>query len=150
MQHGVNHAPSGCPMVRTRRTAVLWLLVAAYGLLAASLLLLATVVGSGIITWDVKGFLLTGWHLGLFTAALAALGMLALLCAWGLWGGRRWSRPLALLFWLAGGLLGLVTDRAVPGPGEPLAVYVVNMILIPAAVVSLVLWTVPAIRRFFD
>jgi hypothetical protein len=137
-------------MIRRRRPVLLWLLVVAYGLLAASLLLLATIVGSGMVTWDVKGFLLTGWRLGLFTTALATLGVLALLCAYGLWGGQRWSRPLALVFWLAGGLLGLVTDRAVPGPGEPLTLYVVNMMLIPAAVVAVALWGVPAIRRFFD
>jgi hypothetical protein len=47
-------------MVRTRRPPVLWLLVVAYGLLAASLLLLAAVVGSATITWDVKGQTMVG------------------------------------------------------------------------------------------
>jgi hypothetical protein len=60
---------------------------------------------------------------------------------------RRRSRPLALAFWVAGDLLGLVTDRSVAGPGEPLAVYLVGMMLAPAAV--MVLWGVPSMRRFF-
>jgi hypothetical protein len=136
-------------MIPGRRPGLLWLPVGTYGAAAGALLLLAALVGSGFVTWDVKGFLLTGWRLALFTAALAALGALALLVAHGLWHRRGWSRPLALAFWVAGGLLGLVTDRSVAGPGEPLAVYLVGMMLAPAAAMALVLWGVPSMRRFY-
>jgi hypothetical protein len=132
-----------------RRPWLLWLPVVAYAVVAGGLLLLAALVGSGSITWDVKGFVLTGWRLALFTAALTTLGALALLAALGLWKRRPWGRPLALAFWVAGGLLGLVTDRSVAGPGEPLTVYLVNMMLVPAAVTALVLWGPPSMRRFF-
>jgi hypothetical protein len=127
----------------------MWLPVVTYAAAAGPLLLLAALVGSGTITWDVKGFVLTGWRLALFSAALASLAGLAVLAAIGLWHRRPWSRPLALAFWVAGGLLGLVTDRSVAGPGEPLAVYLVNMMLAPAAVTALVLWGAPSVRRFF-
>jgi hypothetical protein len=136
-------------MIPGRRPGLLWLPVGTYGAAAGALLLLAALVGSGFVTWDVKGFLLTGWRLALFTAALAGLGALALLVAHGLWNRRRWSRPLAPAFWVAGGLLGLVTDRSVAGPGEPLAVYLVGMMLAPAAAMALVLWGVPSMRRFY-
>jgi hypothetical protein len=137
-------------MIPGGRPWLLWLPVVTYGAAAGALLLLAALVGSGSITWDVKSFVLTGWRLALFTAALAGLGVLALLAARGLWHRRRWSRPLALAFWVAGGLLGLVTDRSVEGPGEPLAVYLVGMMLAPAAVMALVLWGAPSMRRFFS
>jgi hypothetical protein len=136
-------------MIPGRRPWLLWLPVATYGAAAGALLLLAGLVGSGSITWDVKGFVLTGWRLALFSAALAGLGALALLTALGLWHRRRSSRPLALAFWVAGGLLGLVTDRSVAGPGEPLAVYLVWMMLAPAAGMAIVLWGIPSMRRFF-
>jgi hypothetical protein len=136
-------------MIPGRRPGLLWLPVATYVAAAGALLLLAALVGGGSITWDVKGFLLTGWRLALFTAALAGLGALALLAAYGLWNRRRWSRPLALAFWVASGLVGLVTDRSVAGPGEPLTVYLVGMMLAPAAVMAMLLWGLPSIRRFF-
>jgi hypothetical protein len=41
------------------------------------------------------------------------------------------------------------TDRSVAGPGEPLTVYLVSMMLAPAAVTALVLWGPPSIRRYF-
>jgi hypothetical protein len=137
-------------MIPRGRPWLLWLPVVTYGAAAGALLLLAALVGSGVVTWDVKGFVLTGWRLALFTAAIAGLGALALVVAHGLWYRRRWSRPLALAFWVASGLLGLVTDRSVAGPGEPLAVYLVNMMLAPAAVMGLLLWGVPSMRRFFS
>lgn len=135
-------------MIPVRRPGLLWLPVLTYVAAAGALLLLAALVGGGSVTWDVKGFLLTGWRLAVFTAALAGLGAMALLAACGLWFRRRWSRPLALAFWVASGLLGLVTDRSVAGPGEPLAVYLVGMMLAPAVVMALFLWGVPSIRRF--
>jgi hypothetical protein len=120
-----------------------------FALLGALVLLLAVAVGFHIVTWDVKGFLLTGGVLALFSLALAGLGFLGLAAAVALWKGRSAGRLLALGFWVGGGLLGLVTDRSVAGPGEPLHTYLVGMMLVPAGITAIFLWGLPSVRRFF-
>jgi hypothetical protein len=133
------------------RPPLLLILVAlVYLAIGGAILLLAAVVGFQVITWDVKGFLLTGWRLALFTAALVSLGALALVAALRLWKGRPGARVLALGFWFAGGAVGLVTDRSVSGPGEPLWTYVGEMALLPALLFGALLFGVPGVRRYLD
>lgn len=134
---------------RRRPPFLLLVAVLVYAAAGVLILLLAAVVGGGVITWDVKGFLLSGWHLALFSLSLAAVGALALVVVRLLWRGGTHARPLAIGFWFVGGALGLITDRSVDGPGEPLRVYLVDMALIPATLVALLLYGVPAVRRFF-
>jgi hypothetical protein len=120
-----------------------------FAILGTLVLSLAGAVGFQIVTWDVKGFLLTGDVLALFSLALACVGLLGLGTAVALWQGRSAGRFLALGFWVGSGLLGLVTDRSVAGPGEPLHTYLVSMMLVPGGITALLLWGLPAVRRFF-
>jgi hypothetical protein len=138
-------------MTRTRLRPPLTLgaIVIVYLTIGLLVLLLAAVVGGQVITWDVKGFLLAGWRLALFSSALAALGALAVTAAVGLWRGDRRARPVALLFWFAAGGLGLVVDRSVAGPGEPLRSYLLDMMLVPGGVAAALLFGIPSIRRYF-
>jgi hypothetical protein len=122
----------------------------AFLILGGALVLLAGVVGTGVITWDVKGRLLRGGDLALFSLSMAAVGALGVGAASGLWRGRGWGRYLAVAFWVAAGALGLITDRSVPGPGEPLRTYVVYLTLLPAGATVLLLWGVPSVRRYLD
>jgi len=131
------------------RPWVVWIAALAYLVAGIVILLLAIVVGTGTITWDVKGFLLTGWRLALFSSALGAVGGVGLSAALGLWWGSRWARPLAIGFWFFAGGLALVTDRSVAGPGVPLATYLVNMILVPVVVAAALLYGAPASSRYF-
>jgi hypothetical protein len=135
--------------LRPRPPIVLAAIVILYLTIGLLILLLAAVVGGQVITWDVKGFLLTGWRLALFSSALAALGVLALATAIGLWRGAQQARWSALIFWVAGGGLGLFVDRSVTGPGEPLRSYLVDLMLIPGSVTAALLFGLPAVRRFF-
>jgi hypothetical protein len=137
------------PEPRESRPPIVTLLAVVYACLGALVLLLAVVVGSRIITWDVKGRLLTGAWLALFSGAVAAVGAMGLLAAQKLWQGSPAGRWLALGFWLAGGSLALITDRSVPGPGEPLHSYLVNLMLLPGGLTALLLWGVPSTRRYF-
>jgi hypothetical protein len=123
--------------------------VLVYAAVGVLILLLAAVVGGGVITWDVKGFYLTGWRLALFSLALASIGAIALLTARLLWRGAPPGRPLAIGFWFYGGAVGLITDRSVAGPGEPLRAYLVDMGLAPAALAAVMLYAIPGVRRFF-
>jgi hypothetical protein len=132
-----------------RRPIPLVLIAIVYAALGSLVLLLAVVVGFQVITWDVKGFLLTGGVLALFSLALTAVGLLGLGAAVLLWRGRSAGRFVALGFWVGGGLLGLVTDRSVSGPGEPLHTYLVSLMLVPCGVTALFLWGLPSVRRFF-
>jgi hypothetical protein len=120
----------------------------AFAILGMLVLLLAAVVGFQVITWDVKGFLLTGSVLVLFSVALGCIGLLGLGAAVTLWQGLPAGRYLALGFWLVGGLLALITDRSVAGPGEPLRTYLVSMMLVPGSITALLLWALPSVRRF--
>jgi hypothetical protein len=132
-----------------RRPVVLWIVTGSAIVIGGSLILLAAVVGGEVITWDVKGRLLTGSNLALFSVALGAVGACAWLAAYGLWRGRGWGRRVAVGFWIAAGGLGLITDRSVAGPGEPIHTYLVNLMLIPGGVTALLLYGVPSVRRFF-
>jgi hypothetical protein len=135
--------------LRPRPPIALAAIVLVYFAIGLLILLLAAVVGGQVITWDVKGFLLTGWRLALFSSALAALGTLALATATGLWRGDYRARWSALVFWVAGGGLGLFVDRSVTGPGEPLRSYLLDLMLIPGSVTAALLFGIPSIRRFF-
>jgi hypothetical protein len=132
-----------------RRPFGLILVAIVFTLLGTLVLLLAVVVGFQIITWDVKGVLLTGSELALFSLALAFVGLLGLGAAVTLWQGHSAGRFLALGFWAGAGLLGLVTDRSVAGPDEPLQTYLVTMMLVPGSITALLLWGLPSVRRFF-
>jgi hypothetical protein len=131
------------------RPLVIWLVTGIAIVIGALLVLMAGVVGGQVITWDVKGRVLTGFDLALFSVAVGAVGVCAWLAAYGLWRGRAWGRLLAIGFWIAAGGLGLITDRSVPGPGEPTRTYLVHMMLIPGALTALLLFGVPSVRRFF-
>jgi hypothetical protein len=131
------------------RPLPLTLMAIVFAILGTLVVLLAGIVGFQVITWDVKGHLLTGGVLALFASALAGLGALALGAAAALWKGRPVGRLLALGFWVAAGSLALVTDRSVAGPGEPLRTYLVDLILAPGTITAALLWGVPSVRRFF-
>lgn len=131
------------------RPAIAAALSIVYLLIGALLLILAGAVGASFVTWDVKGFLLTGWRLALFSAALAGVALTAIAAAHGLWKGSRWSRLLAVGFWILAGSLGLITDRSVTGPGEPLAVYLLHLMAIPGGVAAVLLYGFPSARRFY-
>ena len=130
------------------RPFTLCLVATAFAGIGLLVLLLACVVGLGIITWDVKGYLLTGGVLALFAVAIAGVGLLAIAAAIRLWQGRPSGRLLALSFWVAAGMLALITDRAVEGPGEPLGTYLLDLMLLPGSITALLLWGIPSVRRF--
>jgi hypothetical protein len=131
------------------RPLSLVIIVITFAMLGVLMLSLAAVVGFEVITWDVKGLRLTGGVLVLFSLAVAWVGLIALGAAVALWHGRSAGRFLALGFWAGAGLLALATDRSVAGPGEPLRIYLVQMMLAPGSVTALLLWGLPSLRRFF-
>lgn len=97
-----------------RRPLPLILVATVCAILGSLVLLLEVVVGLQIITWDVKGSLLTGGVLALFTLAVACVGFLGLGASVTLWQRRSAGRFLVLGFWVGAGRLGLVSDRSVP------------------------------------
>jgi hypothetical protein len=119
------------------------------GIFAVLDIVLAVQLATGQVVWDVKGYVLRGGELALFTSAVAAVGLVGTTSAAGIWMGRDWGRWGALVFWLMVGLVSVTTDRSVAGPGEPLHVYFVYMMLLPGAITGALLWLVPPSRRFF-
>jgi hypothetical protein len=132
---------------RTAKRAIPLLCAAgAFGLIGVLVTLLGLAVLTGLLPWDVKGRLLTGNALALFSGAVLVVGVVGLLAAWGLYRGAAWSGFLSIAFWILVGGVALVADRAVPGPGEPLALYLIELMLIPGVVTALVLYGIPSVR----
>lgn len=80
---------------------------------------------------------------------MGAVGAIVLAAACGLWRGHEWGRQLAVCFWIAAGLLALVTDRSVSGPGEPWHTYLINLMLIPGAITAALLHGIGSVRMYF-
>lgn len=105
----------------------------------ALVLALAVAIGTGAVPWDVKGYLLRGWRLGVFTSAVLLVAASFLSAGLYLWRGGVAGLVRLVASWTLFGLVGLVTDLSVAGPGEPWTLYVVRLALLPVAVLLLVL-----------
>lgn len=117
--------------------------------LAALDVLLAIQLISGAVPWDVKGHLLEGVELSLFSFIVGMVGILGILTSVLIWQGRQAGRLGAVAFWLVVGLVAGATDRRFEGVGEPLWFYVA-LGTGPAAVTTMLLWFPKASRRFFS
>lgn len=125
-----------------RRPLRLRVLIAAAAIitLLGGAVFLLTALGYGHA--DVRGVRLTG---GFRLTFLAGLGMAVCgTCAGavGLYRQRRWAVPLLAAVWPAFALVCLALDRMTPapGPGRPLAFYLLGVGLAPAIVTLLLGW----------
>jgi hypothetical protein len=124
--HSTVHSPAPHPL----GTRVLHAVALATVVLGGAVLVL-TAVGVGHA--DVRGLRLTGaLRLG-FLGGLALAVAGAAVAAAGLARGRRWGAGLLAVVWPSFALVCLALDRATPapGPGRPLAFYVVAIGLLP-------------------
>jgi hypothetical protein len=88
---------------------------------------------------DVRGLRLTG---GLRMTFLAGLGLAVAgtcVATVGLYRQRSWAAPLLAAVWPAFALVCLALDRLTPapGPGRPLAFYLIGVGLVPAVLILL-------------
>jgi hypothetical protein len=121
------------PAARPLGARILHVVALATVVLGGAVLVL-TAVGVGHA--DVRGLRLTGaLRLG-FLGGLALAVAGAAVAAAGLARGRRGGAGLLAVVWPSFALVCLALDRATPapGPGRPLAFYVVAIGLLPAAV----------------
>jgi hypothetical protein len=132
------------PENRPVRLRVLFAAAALVFLLGGTVLLL-TALGFGHA--DVRGLRLTG---ALRMTFLAGLGLAVAgtgAATVGLYRQRRWAAPLLAAVWPAFALVCLTLDRITPapGPGRPLAFYLLGIGLAPAIITLLLGWR-PASR----
>jgi hypothetical protein len=113
------------------------LLVAITASLLGGFILLATALGFGHA--DVRGVPLEGGFELLFLAGLGVAVALAGAAAVGFVRRRRWAVGLLAAAWPSFALVCLVLDRIAPapGPGRPLAFYILGIGLLPAAITLL-------------
>jgi hypothetical protein len=127
------HSTLRSPAPRPLGARVLHAVALATVVLGGAVLVL-TAVGLGQA--DVRGLRLTGaLRLG-FLGGLALAVAGAAVAAAGLARGRWWGAGLLAGVWPSFALVCLALDRATPapGPGRPLAFYLVALGLLPAAV----------------
>jgi peptidoglycan/LPS O-acetylase OafA/YrhL len=137
--------PEGDHGVRPLREQVLLIIAVLVSLIGGAVLVL-TALGYGHA--DVRGLRLTG---GLRLGFLAGLGVAVAgtgAAALGLFQRRRWAVPLLAAVWPAFALVCLALDRLTPapGPGRPLAFYLIGVGLVPA-VLTLLLGQRPRRRQ---
>jgi hypothetical protein len=124
---------------RPVRLRVLIAVTALVSLLGGAVFVL-TALGYGHA--DVRGVRLTG---GLRLGFLAGLGVTVAgttAAAIGLYRERGWAIPLLVAVWPTFALVCLALDRITPapGPGRPLAFYLVAVGLVPALLTMLLGW----------
>jgi hypothetical protein len=137
-------ANTSTPEGRPLRVRLLFAAAALVSLLGGTVFLL-TALGFGHA--DVRGLRLTGALRMMFLVGLGLAVAGTCAATVGLYRQRRWAAPLLAAVWPAFALVCLTLDRITPapGPGRPLAFYLLGIGLAPAIVTLLFGWR-PASR----